>query len=274
MKERWNQTLVGILSHFVDICHQQHFTYFLAYGSALGAVRHHGIIPWDDDIDVVMPRPEYNRFVDYCRTHPHDRFQLLTPESDVNYFTPFAKLIDNHTQLREHDRSRITIGVFMDIFPLDGGPDNHAEFRRLKTRLIRNHHYMFHDASYHLGMCNACKMLIKGKVKFFLRALAIAVNRRWCRDYAGHKIQAMGVRYPYESSQHICNWTEFSVNNEPIPREVYGEGRTEQFEGLSVMVPARCEEYLEYLYGDWRTPPPPDKRVSKHLVSYIHFDEK
>ena len=273
LKEKWDKSLRGILSHFISICQEQHLTYYLAYGSALGALRHGGIIPWDDDIDVVMPRPDYNRLIDYCLSHPHEQYRLLRPEDDVNYFVPFIKLIDSHTQLREHDRSRITIGIFLDIFPIDGGPDNKEEYQQLKTSLVLRHYYMFHDASYNLGLAHACKMLMRGKVKFFLRALAIAVNRRWCRDHAYRKIHAMSERFPYETSRYICNWNLFAVIPEHIPRDVYGEGRTVQFEGIEVVVPSRCEEYLECIYGDWRQPPPPSERGTNHLVSFIHFDD-
>ena len=122
---------LDILRAFRSFCEKNSLRYFLAYGTLLGAVRHGGFIPWDDDIDVAMPRTDYERFLKEFRDERYEVYDL----SKKGYFYPFAKLCDTTTVLIEEMSVKNSIGVYIDIFPMDGIADNdqsqHSKAKRL-----------------------------------------------------------------------------------------------------------------------------------------------
>lgn len=121
------------LSWFNDFCQKHGLKYCLFYGTLLGAVRHRGFIPWDDDVDVIMLREDYSRFCELMRDQADDaRYRFYAPEINEHYFYPFGKLIDSHTELVENTTDcGVRMGVFIDIFPFD---DDIADERISKKR--------------------------------------------------------------------------------------------------------------------------------------------
>ena len=111
--------------------------YFLSYGSLIGAVRHKGFIPWDDDMDICMLRDDYEKLQDYMIAHPDERYELMSYKNNVNYVYPFMKVQDNHTYLVEEDvRIDSDMGIYVDIFPVDGYEDDQA-FKDKMTKIIK-----------------------------------------------------------------------------------------------------------------------------------------
>lgn len=274
LKEQWNKTIVGILAYFVGLCEQQGFRYYVAYGSALGALRHGGIIPWDDDIDVVMPRADYEQFLAYCEQHDTGKYKLYHTEISTDFYVSFMKLVDGTTNLRESVDQRMTIGLFIDIFPLDGCPAQEVAFTKALKKMKQTYLYMFREASLNKGLFNGFRMLTRGKVKFFVRSLLIASGRRHWRNWAIRKGRTLAKSISFDSAEYVVNYLGVYGSKERMPKAVYGPGRNVNFEGLLVRVPFLCEEYLTHLYGDWQKLPPPQQRRTHHLISFVSFTDE
>lgn len=123
----------GILDDIHRFCTANGIMYFLSCGTLIGAVRHKGYIPWDDDLDLYMPRKDYDRFVKLY-TDAGGRYRVLDPKKEKNYFYTFAKVVDTRTLLVETETEGYQIGVYVDIFPVDYVSDNEAERQRIFKR--------------------------------------------------------------------------------------------------------------------------------------------
>ena len=137
IKERWNATILDILNAFMEICKRHDLRFYCCAGTAIGAVRHHGIIPWDDDIDVIMPRPDYDRLLEIAKTEDFGKYELVTPYNDESYPLYFSKLSDRTTTLVEERERPCVIGLYVDIFPLDPTDDDIEKAKRLKVRYTK-----------------------------------------------------------------------------------------------------------------------------------------
>ena len=121
-----------ILKYIDKVCKENNLTYFLAYGTLIGAIRHKGFIPWDDDVDIQMPRDDYNKLCDILKEE-NGRYKLLDHKEGLGYIYPFAKVIDSNTRLIETGLTEtVNMGVYIDIFPIDGTPN---DFKKRKKYL-------------------------------------------------------------------------------------------------------------------------------------------
>ena len=119
-----------VFKDFIKICDENGLSYFLFAGCAIGVERHKGFIPWDDDIDVVMPRPDYIKFIEIMETR-HGRYKVKTPYKELDYIYEYAKLINCDTVLIEDpDGLNFKMSVYIDVFPVDGLPENINHQRR------------------------------------------------------------------------------------------------------------------------------------------------
>ena len=116
IKKEWNATILDILKAFMKICKDNGLTYYCCAGTAIGAVRHHGIIPWDDDIDVIMPRPDYDRLLEIAKTVDFGKYEIITPYDDETYPLYFSKISNRNTTLIEDRQIPCVIGLYVDIF--------------------------------------------------------------------------------------------------------------------------------------------------------------
>ena len=256
----------NILRAFVDICDSLSLKYYMVCGSALGAVKYKGFIPWDDDIDVALPRPDYEVF---C-----ERAQELLPENYFvqNYRTdprcPFfyTKLRDSSTAFIENSVRKIKMnhGVFIDVFPLDGYPADEAgaaELEKTKRRLT-------------LRLSSAFAISKNSKLKtkaFFIAEKLLGCPRR-AQGYA-RRLDGLLSSYPTENSELWCNHGNWQGKREYAPREQYGNGTWATFEGLRVRIPLKYDDYLSQKYGDWRAELPDDRKVGHHNAFILDLNK-
>lgn len=244
------------------ICRKYDISYSLDGGTLLGTVRHNGFIPWDDDADIVMLRPEYDRFYNACRKElDTKRFFLQEYRTDAGYRWGYSKMRRNGTVfLREgQEHVKCNQSVFIDIFIYDNVPDN-AIIRRLHLFIC----YCIRKALYaEVGRKNAKRLLLRvwygiiGKIPrniwfCMIEKIAKPINRKQCR-------LVRHMTYPYRRE---CRYG--------LPRECFDEYIEKDFEGYSFKVFKKYHLYLTRLYGDYMTLPPENQRKT-HPVSRIEL---
>lgn len=252
-----------LLSCFVRICDRLGIPYYLVCGSALGAVKYSGFIPWDDDVDVGLLRPDYQRFLQEAPALLPEGLFLQTFRSDPEYPHVFAKLRDSRTTFAESavDHRSMNHGIFIDVFPLDGYPVKKREKRQLERRKKRYKRWLLTAFSGDFSL----------KTRIVLRFLRLlGVHRRTQAILA--RYEKLISAYDVHTSPLICNHGNWQGVLEYAPREQYGKGRDAVFEGLRVRIPADAEAYLNQKYGDFRADPPPAMRVGHHICSVVDPD--
>lgn len=254
------KTEFQLLRQFSAVCEKLNIKYFLLCGSALGAVKYHGFIPWDDDIDVGMFRKDYERFLQAApKLLPKDVF-LQSYKTDNNYFNIFAKLRNSNTAYIEKTYSKIDInhGVYIDIFPLDGYPLKKSEQNSLERKKLfykQRLSSLFDNPS-----------LLKKILKMPLRFITLNPQK------TAEKYEKLISSYDADTSPIICNHGNWQGKLEYAPAEQYGNGKVAEFEGLAVRVPEKFDEYLMQKYGDWRAELPKNEQVGHHFYEVCDLD--
>ncbi len=258
--------LKEILKCFHIFCEEHSLTYYAFGGTALGAARHHGFIPWDDDVDVVLPRPDYERFIELFQKNNKDkRYILESPFSpDQFYPYPYSKIYDTGTTLIENINHRIKRGLFIDIFPLDGAGNTRREAYKIVKEVLflsKIRKMIVCTPSSKRNTIENSFLKISNKVSDLFRiqesTIRLMIDRK-CKEKK------------YEESSLVANLSSLGTKglDEVIPKEYFGTPQKIQFQGLEIYCPERIDEFLSQIYGDWRKLPPKDKRITNHDFTY------
>lgn len=242
---------LDVLDVVASFCEKENISYFLAYGTLIGAIRHNGYIPWDDDIDIIMPRPDYEKFLNsFNGFHPHIR--SIDIRSNTNYCLPFAKAYDIRTIVDESMyKEKDIFGVFIDIFPLDGfGNMSQVKKIRFYNRLLNTKSAVLNNQR------KILKNILMGMGKIVLLPFTkYSIIKRMqetaqiCSYDESEFVDSMFSPY---SLKEICHKSVFSVF-------IYKE-----FEGKQYRIPQEYDSYLKLIYGDYMKLPPIEKRISHH----------
>lgn len=252
------------------ICEKNGISYFLEAGSCLGAVRHNGFIPWDDDLDMGMLRGEYERFIRACEKDLGEEYFLQTNDSDEHFGYVFAKLRLRGTHFTEKiaAQSGSNDGIYIDIFPYDKVPDDESLRQRLGYKV----------RFYSLLLRIKCKYkpwIYNGGIKEWIkyapfRACAIFFGRQGLVD----KINAIMKKYNDTDAKRVTLCDNLSYNKTVYAAETVASLKPHDFEGEMFTIPADYETYLTDTYGpDFMTPPPVEKRDSTHKIMNVDFGQ-
>lgn len=249
------KTEFQLLECFSHICEQLQLRYFLVCGSALGAVKYGGFVPWDDDIDVALFREDYEVFLEKAPALLPEHLFLQNYKTDPAFPAVYSKLRNSQTTYIERSASKLPInhGVFIDIFPLDGYPEKDGERRRLE----------FHKAVCRRLLSTAFLPDRKWKWLFIAPFRLLGVHRHTAP--IARRYEKLISRYPVNGSGIIANHGNWQGKREYVPAAWYGCGTWGRFEGMKVILPERFDAYLRLKYGDYEQDPPDSEQRSHHV---------
>ena len=252
-----------ILKTIANICEEQGFGYFLAYGTLIGAIRHKGYIPWDDDVDIMMPRPDYDRLLDYLIAHQADlgHLKLFSPKNNPNYPYMLARISDDRYIIDVKNEKDYGMGIFIDIYPLDGlGKTYEEAINKLKrTTKLCSMIFLATRKSFHMD-------LTKSKLRKFLKFPAYCVAKFLGKKYLMNKLQSELDKCSYSDSKIVgaAAWCTRPYKN-PYNKEWCEELKKNVFEDSSFFIPVHYDEILKTTYGDYMQLPPEKDRIYHHL---------
>lgn len=255
--EECKKIQLKILINVARFCDENNIRYSLAYGTLIGAVRHKGFIPWDDDIDIIMMRNEYERFV---ATYKDDSFILVQGEHQQNHL--HVRVADNDTRIVSNKGTRDVFyknGVWIDVFPIDKVPDNDNKYKSFMRKI------------YFL-----CKLQLIAEVggkgrklsykipfdifQFFLKPLG---------PFFGKKAMKEMTKYNHSDSNTVANVSLWYLHYPSFRINIMTEFTELEFEGSLFHSISNFDEYLKGIYGDYMTPPPANMRRHRH--DYIAY---
>ena len=255
--------LTQMLGWFHDYCVEHDLRYYLIAGTMLGAARHQGFIPWDDDIDVGMPRTDYERLIELLKDHKGE-YQLESPKYySGKIICTYAKLYHTGTTLIERSIYNLKKGIYIDVFPLDG-------FGQTKEDgWEHNRKVAFMDNLLAVRVCAVRKGrgFIKNAAAVAGKLLPVSINGLI------RKIDTLCAHRNFDECEYVGNMMSVYRLKEMMPRSFYGKPTLYSFEGIQAYGVERPEEYLTQLYGDWRKLPPVEKRVSHHEHVYLNLNK-
>ena len=252
------------LRMLMEICEKNHLRYYLIGGSLLGAMRHRGFIPWDDDIDVGLPRPDYNRFVQIAKEYLPAHMDVKTMTSDPNYKCYFTRLINNKKKIYwDHGQYTAVIGVWMDVFPLDGLPKNRL-LRKLQVFRVKLNKALYKFTQIDYVSTNRTNRPLSERVLIRFAQLT-HIGKLMDADKRLKKLDRAVQRYDYDTCAYAWNFSGCYGKREIVPHIQLGGSRTAQFEGMQVSIPEAAEDYLTSIYGDYMKLPPEDQRKSHEV---------
>lgn len=244
-----------ILSHIDQVCQDNDITYYIAYGTAIGAVRHQGFIPWDDDIDILLMRDQYEKLEKVMSEKENERYVFKSIKTDKGYSIPYAKVIDTHTSLvRENYRKCVELGAYVDVFALDYLPKTENQMR-FQNKVCQRLTVLWEISQLKdCGGANVLTRVIQSIIRVIPpRKYAIIMN-------------AVAKRYNSRAHSNKVNELHYYV----IPSmasdfdEVYGFGKEILFEGRVFVGPKDIDKQLTRTYGNYMQYPPIEQQVPKH----------
>jgi len=254
-----------ILIEFRGICDKLHLRYYLSGGTLLGAIRHKGFIPWDDDIDLAMPRSDYNKLIEFSTTYESEKHKFIFFDS-YGEFLPYAKFINKKTSVdAKYADDEMNRHLWLDIMPMDGLPDDIDEVIDIYKKA----------ASYRkiIGLCNAKlgegKNPIRKISKYILKPLAVIYGKR----RATSKLNKLAVKYDYETEKYVgaITWGLYGTSEKMLKDDV-DKSVNVIFEGEVFSTFSCWESYLKNLYKDYMQLPPLEKRINHEMVVWVEND--
>lgn len=250
-----HQRILRILMAVDKTCREHELRYYIWAGTMIGAVRHKGFIPWDDDIDIAMPRPDYEQLIAHSREWLPEPYEFVCAENDSQYPLPFGKVQDASTTLIERTHLHYLGGIYIDVFPIDGVPSkswlHFARYEYWKRVL-----YLIHRDPYKHGHGPSSWMPLLCRKVYTMQGVQ-------------QKIRRLLLKYNYEQSTLVADYDD--GRHGVMKKEVLGTPTPYLFEGETVLGVEQYDTYLSHKYGDYMTIPDGDHQ-RQHNFHVLDFD--
>lgn len=255
---------IEILKQFIQICNNNNITYYIIGGTLLGAVRHKGFIPWDDDIDIAVPRKDYKKLIEIMRKEENDIIGMNYYKDDEELYYYPIKIIHKDYKIKEPRTKEKYANPWIDILPIDGMPNGKIKQKYFKLKML---YYKLLLGLHYVENLRDIKR--KSYEKFIIKIGKIThigklINPTKVKD----KIDKTLEKNDIEKCDIIGTCMGAYFFHEFVPKELFGNGSTIQFEGIEVNTPEKIHEYLTHMYGDYMKLPPKEKQVA-HKVEFL-----
>ena len=265
--------ILYVLQEVTRVLEELNIPYFMQGGTMLGAIRHGGFIPWDDDVDLGIPRAEYDRMLKEVAAHLPENLELRTYDDETDHHYYFARIVDKRYQIRRMGSIEERLeNIWVDLFPLDGMPNGFVSCQWHKMRLLVTR------LKFHLSCFEKVNIKRPGRPlveRIIIRfAMITHVGSWWNTRKQLDKLDRLLKKYPPEKSDYLVNFTgqtSFKFN-EMFKKEIYGQGKTYPFENMTLIGPEQYDPYLKSLYGDYMTPPKESDR-NAHAAELVPVEE-
>lgn len=270
-EKKYRDKLFETFRYFISICEKHNLKYFCAGGTIIGAVRHKGIIPWDDDIDVFMPIDDYRKLYGLIPSINKDGFNFISALNSRQ--ATFGKLYNMNTTLWELKQIPFLYGVYVDIFPLVETDETEKVFMS-KYRNLRNLFRMYQLAQMKFNLSDIVECYKEGDKKMLLKGIASFFVPSFLADKYREKIIAFEQSLSHRKGNHYASYYGDYWNKEFLQRSWFDGFREVPFEDFKVRIPANAEGYLTQIYGDFMKLPPEDKQITHHYHYFLDMDRK
>lgn len=251
--------ILEMLLSLDKVCKEHNLRYYLLAGTMLGAVRHKGFIPWDDDLDIGMPRADYDLLMANAKEWLPTPYEAVCTENDKDYPLPFAKIQDSSTTLIERMHLKYLGGVYMDVFPLDGVPNNKLAQRChfIKYQFYKQVLYLIYRDPYKHG---------KGPSSW----MPLLCRKLFTPQGVQQTLRNMMRKYDYDASNFVVDHDDGLKG--VMPKSVIGTPTPITFEGETVWGIEQYDYYLTHKYGDYMTPPKQEGQ-RQHNFHYLDLNK-
>ena len=267
--EEVKQVQIDLLNDLAQVCRQHNLRYYLTGGTLLGAVKYQGFIPWDDDIDLALPRPDFMKLIDILEKRNHSRYKMLSIYHNKDMYYPFGKYVDTQTVEIETAKPITDYGVYLDVYPIDGVPEKKQDKFLKKINLYKNFSYARWESKNTLhtqfsfskkegkqGFLHNYKDSIRKVFNVVTKPLGfqfwVRLLDKQCQSYAFDEAKYIGV---------ICHrYTPKQI----FLKEQYIEQALYSFEGSQHTATKQADAYLTQIYGDYKKDPPVEEQKTHH----------
>lgn len=260
-KKEYKKFDLGLLKFLKDVCDKYKLKYYLAYGTLIGAIRHQGMIPWDDDLDVMMPREDFLKFEEIVGKGINSNYEVISTNTHPEFTAPLPKLVDNRTLLvQKYDfKERTELGIYLDIFILDGAGNTYDEAVTTYKKAYKLYtNWRISDFKLFPPHRNKLYGILRYMkyIKYELRGVSYYLDT----------VNNFDSKLSFYDSEYIATLSsgESDFKSNVWKKSDFGEGINVNFEGDLYLAPVNYDKLLKLEYGNYMQLPPKEKQISNH----------
>lgn len=269
LTKQFQEHILKVFKFTVDFLERHNLRYIACGGTVLGAVRHKNFIPWDDDIDIYLPRADYERLLDLKDEMRKEGFDVLSLR-DKGYYLPFAKVSDMNTTLLEQAEFPFVMGIYVDLFALDNFSGTDEEITAIQRRSLKKF-YNYQKSVNHSKTCDWWRDALKGHLGDAVEKLQIMLSRPFRKLLLRRFLNYQRWYSSFDGDKTVCvtQWA-----GRIFKREWFEDVIDYPFADTTVKIPRDYDGYLRCLYGDYMTLPPVEQRHSEHNHLILDFESR